>query len=91
MRLDRLKRDRVRYRACHCAARFAAHVYRAGKLLWVCPGCDATHEAHQCDGQWDDGNPPHKMGQPLGVPASPACKTMRLLVHERLDALRRMR
>lgn len=91
MALLRMPIDRVRYRRCHCGEAFGLHVYRAGVLLWVCPDCDATHEAHQQDEAWPDEGIPYQKGQPLGVPASPACKALRLQVHRRMGALREAR
>lgn len=88
MRLERLKIDRVRYRRCHCGEPFGLHVYRAGMLLWVCGGCDATHEAHQQEEEWDGEGIRYEKGQPLGIPATHACKALRLQVHREMARMR---
>ncbi|KAJ4459020.1 putative RNA ligase [Paratrimastix pyriformis] len=71
MQCQRLKGDLLVYRECPAAT-----------LLWVCP-CGLTHECHQRDGHFEDSDPFTK-GQPLGVPASALCKSLRLYIHDLL-------
>ncbi|MCB9751220.1 MAG: hypothetical protein H6713_14685 [Myxococcales bacterium] len=93
MTLRRGKVDRLERRRCHCGGAFGLHTYAVGSLLWVCtrPGCPCTHEAHPRARRWPDEGVTYEAGQPLGLPASPRCKALRLQLHERMAALRRAR
>ncbi len=93
MTLTRVRADRLQRRLCHCGGEFGIHIYSVGALLWVCTrdGCACTHEAHPRARSWPDEGVSYEAGQPLGVPASPRCKALRLQLHERMAALRRAR
>ncbi|KAG2373474.1 hypothetical protein C9374_012081 [Naegleria lovaniensis] len=90
MVLKRLKRDFVQYRTCHCGAAFDTMTYKVGTLLWVCssyPECLLNHMAHQMDEMFSDEKIQYFKGQPLGIPSSELCKTMRLQIHEIMSIL----
>lgn len=74
MLLTRLRSDLLRYKICPCGARYAVLTYTSGTWLKVCdrPACLCTHEVHQ------------DTGRSLGIPASPTCKMLRLIIHEHI-------
>jgi hypothetical protein len=76
MRVERLKWDVTRYRTCHCGERYGFLCYPSGSSLLVCSdaSCACNHEVNKFT------------NQPLGIPASEACKNYRLHVHELIDS-----
>ena len=87
MTCNKLKYDVIYKRKCHCGEIFGTIVYPNNTLLWQCSVCDCSHECYQKDETYD--NVDVTSGQPLGIPASHLCKTLRLQVHENI--LKRMK
>ena len=100
MELIRLKKDHLVPSPCHCSQmyiekphdimksiRVSDYYIKTGKLVWICPDCNNTHEAHQQDVIYEDEGIPHREGDPLGIPSSRLCKMFRLHVHSLFDPL----
>lgn len=89
MELQKLKYYLYVPRQCHCGWNRdgAVKTYVPRSLLWICTRdtCGLTMEAHQSACKRNGKS--HSAGDPLGVPASALCKSLRLIAH---DLLRRL-
>lgn len=76
MKVTELRTEMVRYRYCHCGEPYGFLNYGSWTNIMICdnPDCTCTHEV----------NPYTR--QPLGIPASTFCKSLRLEVHELMNS-----
>lgn len=81
MYLYRTKTDYLIYNHCiACDCDFDIKVYQVGTLIWLCPNCPLTHDAHQNNANYD--GMIILQGQPTGIPCSSNCKNLRLTIHQ---------
>ncbi len=72
MKLTELRTELHRYRVCHCGKPYGFLTYNCWTNIMLCtnPSCTCTHEVNT------------HTKKPLGIPASPLCKNLRLEIHE---------
>jgi len=90
MELKEMKRDYVVPAWCHCGMRLGHYKVKTWKIVYMCPRCQNTHEAHQKDVMFKNEGVLHKKGEPLGMMKIPReyCHVARFRISDCIKAMK---